>query len=102
MSNKRQHVRYDYTEEADLTFDGERRTGRSVNISRGGIFVTIDPVPPFGARLTLHLALPGVDGVCDIPCVVRWSKAGEGVGLQFETLRPIEIWALNKLLRGLE
>lgn len=101
MTNQRQHVRYDYDQELEITHAGERRPARSVNISRGGIFVATEPVPPFGARVVLHLRLTGVSEPCDIACVVRWSKVGEGAGLQFEQLRPIEIWALNKLLREL-
>jgi hypothetical protein len=102
MTNQRQHTRYFYSTAIEFTVGGERQTGQTINISRGGVFVATDPVPSFGAKLTLHIALPGVPGDCDIPCVVRWSKAGEGVGLQFEQLRPIEVWALNKLLRGLQ
>jgi hypothetical protein len=44
----------------------------------------------------------GIPEDCRIPCVVRWVKPGEGVGLQFEQLRAIEVWALGRLLRGLE
>lgn len=102
MTNQRQHVRYDYDQEIEITHAGDRQPGRSVNISRGGIFVATDPVPPFGAKVLLHLHLPGVPGLCEIACVVRWSKPDDGAGLQFEQLRPIEIWALNKLLRDLE
>jgi len=102
MTNQRQHTRYMYSADLELAIDGERQPGRSVNISRGGVFVSTDPVPSFGARLMLLLKLPGVPEVCEISCVVRWSKAGEGVGLQFEQLRPIEVWALNKLLRDLK
>jgi len=101
MTNQRQHVRYDYDTALEISHGGERQPGRSVNVSRGGIFVATDPVPAFGSKAVLHIQLPGVNEVCDIPCVVRWSKAGEGVGLQFEQLRPIEVWALNKLLRDL-
>jgi Tfp pilus assembly protein PilZ len=102
MTNNRQHVRYDFDQQLEITHEETRQPGQSVNISRGGIFVETTPAPPFGARLVLHLTLPGVPDVCEIPCVVRWSKEGAGVGLQFEQLRPIEIWSLNKLLRQLE
>jgi hypothetical protein len=102
MSNQRQHTRYIYSTEIELTIDGERRPARTVNISRGGVFIIADPVPAFGGKLVLHIKLPGVPEICDIGCVVRWSKAGEGAGLQFEQLRPIEVWSLNKLLRDLK
>jgi len=102
MTNKRQHARLDYDLAVELTIDGERRPGRTVNISRGGILVSIDETPEFGAKATLHIDLPGVPKTCDIPCIVRWSKPDGGAGLQFEQLRPIEVWALNKLLSSLD
>lgn len=72
--------------------------GSTINISRGGVFVRTEPLPTFGDRLVLLVELPGIPERCSIPCVVRWVKPGEGVGLQFETLRAIEVWALNRLL----
>ena len=102
MTNNRKHSRHAWETPVEITVDGERQPGRSVNISRGGLFIATDPVPPFGARVRLHITLPGVPEECDMGCIVRWSKPGEGAGLQFEMLRPIEVWALNKLLKSLD
>ncbi|MFO8072127.1 MAG: PilZ domain-containing protein [Polyangia bacterium] len=99
MSDKRKHVRHDCDFEVEIAVGEDIRPGRAVNISRGGIFVRTDPVPDFGARVQLRMQLQGVRERSEIPCVVRWRKPGEGIGLQFETLRAIEAWALNKLLR---
>lgn len=101
MTNQRQHVRLDFDRAVELTHDGQRLAGRSINISRGGVLVAVEPVPEFGAKVILHIDLPGVPETCDVRCVVRWSKPGGGAGLQFEQLRPIEVWALNKLLGSL-
>ena len=38
---------------------------------------------------------------CALLAVVRWSQIGEGFGAQFESLRAVEVWALNRLLRNL-
>lgn len=102
MNHDRQHARYDFKQELEISHEGRRQPGRSIDISRGGILISTNPTPPFGAKVILHLRLPGVPDVCDIPSVVRWRKSDEEVGLQFEQLRPIEVWALNKLLRGLQ
>lgn len=98
MANHRKHTRRAFDVPVEIVFVGELRPGVSVNISRGGIFVMTEPLPEYGERLLLRLRLPGVPEECEIPCVVRWVRAGEGAGMQFEVLRPIEIWALGKLL----
>jgi len=102
MTNNRKHARHPFDAPIELLLEGGRQPGRSINISRGGIFVATEPVPEFGARLQLLIRLPGIPEECAIPCVVRWAKPGEGAGLQFETLRAIEVWALGKLLGGLD
>ena len=102
MTGNRAHARHDFDVPVEIVVDGESRPGRSINISRGGIFVVTEPLPEYGTRLQLHIRLPGIPQECAIPCVVRWAKPGEGAGLQFEVLRAIEVWALGKLLRGLE
>jgi CheY-like chemotaxis protein len=40
--------------------DGEGlRSGYTVNLSLGGLFLAVDPLPPLGARLTMHLYAAG-------------------------------------------
>jgi hypothetical protein len=77
------------------------RTGRSANVSIGGLFVAMNAPPPLGSRVTIRVRLPGVPDASVVPSVVRWSLPGQGFGAQFESLRAIEVWALNRLLRGL-
>ena len=95
----RANDRVDYDIDCELRGQYAVQRGRSVNISAGGAFVATDPLIPIGTRLELALHLPGVPDLSRIPCIVRWSKWGKGIGLQFERLRPIEVWALNKLVR---
>jgi Tfp pilus assembly protein PilZ len=87
--------------EIDLELAGQYavQRGRSVNISLGGVFVDTEPLIPIGTRLELLIHLPGVPDRSRIACIVRWSKWGKGIGLQFERLRAIETWALTKLVR---
>jgi len=86
----------------EIVANGVASPGTTVNISQGGVFVVTAPTPPFGDKVVLRIDLPGVPSRCEIACIVRWSKEGDGVGLQFETLRAIEVWALNKLLKTLQ
>ena len=96
---KRRFTRIDYEHDLDIVIGEKHLSGRTANISPGGTFVIIDEELELGVKLTISLQLPGVNKVSEIPCIVRWSKAGQGIGLQFERLRAIEIWALNKLIR---
>lgn len=100
MSQKRQHVRFDFQTEVDLELTGSTEQGTTVNISQGGTLVNTAAVIPFGEKIVLHIKLPGLPDICKMPSIVRWSKQGEGVGLQFESVRAIEVWAINKLKRA--
>jgi hypothetical protein len=102
MTNDRKHARLDFETPVEIVLDGAEQPGRTINISRGGVLVATEPVPAFGTRLHLKIRLPGIPDECRIPCVVRWANPGAGAGLQFEHLRAIEVWALGKLLRGIE
>ena len=77
--------------------DGNKQPGRLTNISAGGTFEKTEPLPEIGEKISLLVQLPGIDEPCEIPCIVRWVKPGDGAGVQFEHLRPIEVWALTKI-----
>lgn len=90
----------DFETDVQLGLGGTALAGRTADISRGGAFVMVEPVPPIGTRIELLIRLPGVPDVCRIPSIVRWSSVDRGVGLQFERLRPIEVWAINSIVRS--
>lgn len=98
--NARRHQRVALEFDVELEFDGVRQAGHVTDISLGGAFVETDPCPCVGARSTLRISLPGVPGTSEIPSVVRWCKDDRGVGLQFLALRPIEVWAVSRILRS--
>lgn len=81
--------------------DNGKQSGCLLNISRGGAFLRTELVLTFGSRFTLIFDLPGLKGPSEIPCVVRWTTPDKGVGIQFERLKPIEVWSLNKLIHSL-
>ena len=102
MKENRQQARVYYSTSIKLRIGPDReQEGETVNISTGGVFIKTDPLLDFGQRLTLIITIPGAKGASEIPCIVRWVKPGQGIGLQFESLRPIEMWAINRLKRTL-
>ena len=103
MKRQRKHERYIYEQDVQIVEEsGEISDGRMMNFSMGGAFIQVTPVPEFGSKVTLQINLPGVPDTCKIPCFVRWVKQDNGVGIQFEYTRPIEVWALSKLIRKLK
>lgn len=101
MTSQRKHLRSGWKSEVDVEWSGEKRAGKTTNVSLGGLYVAMAAPPPFGARVTIYVRLPGIHDTCVLPSVVRWSQPGEGFGAQFESLRAVEAWALNRLLRSL-
>ena len=100
MSNQRSQPRIAFEAEVELVLEnGDKQKGRLTNISSGGTFVLTAPPPPFGTKVNLLVHLPGIPDRCAIPCIVRWTKGDDGAGLQFEHLRALEMWAINRLKR---
>ncbi len=79
---------------------GERLTGRSKDISVGGMFVFTDRPLAFGIELVVHLHLPGQKAPFALPGVVRWSRTGEGMGIQFAMMGARETHAITELTRA--
>ncbi len=80
-----------------------RRPGRSKDISVGGMFIFVEqPLQPlpFGAELVVYLTLPGQKTAFALPGVVRWSRTGEGMGIQFGLLGARETHAITELTRA--
>jgi hypothetical protein len=96
----RAQPRVQFETEVELDLGRTRLVGRTADIGQGGAFVVVNPVPPVGTSVDLLVRLPGVPDVCRIPSIVRWTRADGGVGLQFERLRPIEVWAINRIVRS--
>jgi len=78
----------------------ERRSGRSKDISLGGMFVYVEQPLPFGADLVVHVLLPGQKAPFALPGVVRWSRPGEGMGIQFGLMGARETHAITELTRA--
>lgn len=58
-------------------------SGETRNIGVGGAFIACTEVQPVGTPLTVELSLPTSDQVFTLPAIVKWSRAHEGMGLEF-------------------
>lgn len=78
--------------------DGDETVhARARNISVGGMFIETDQPLPFGAEVTVEIALPDLPELARIACTVRWTSA-EGMGVQFGVMGARETHGLVKLL----
>ena len=70
-----------------------------VNLSIGGALMQ-RPRLPLGARVELSFNIPTLEHAITTGAVVRWSTDDE-VGVQFDGLRPRDVWALSKYFESL-
>lgn len=70
---------------------------RARNVSVGGMFIETDRPAPFGAEITLEIALPDMPEFARLAGTVRWTNA-DGMGVQFGVMGARETHGIVKLL----
>jgi hypothetical protein len=64
------------------------------------MYLVADREIPYGTEVTVRFRLPAMKEDAHAPATVRWKKP-DGIGVQFGSLRAIEVWALNQFFKGL-
>lgn len=72
---------------------------RVADLSIGGAFIVVDPLPPFGSAVRLRFEIAGQ--CLELDGVVRWTKP-RGVGLQFGVLGARETYLISELTANAE
>jgi uncharacterized protein (TIGR02266 family) len=94
--------RYDRKLNVEVSCDGQNLTGRSLNLSLGGMFVECARTLPIGAPVTLRFKVPTQPEPIEVAGEVRWivppqvAAAQVGLGVRFQGLRARDVWALNR------
>lgn len=83
---------------------GYSLTGRSVNISAGGLFMDTDALAPVGTELVIYTKMPTAFGTFPIEIrgkIVRIANGGSyrGVGIAFQGVHTDETETTNQLVR---
>jgi len=73
--------------------------GSTSDVSLGGMYIETDSPRLFGERITVKFRAGGLEQPLSAPAVVRWVESGRGMGVQFESVRPLVIWALQQELK---
>ncbi|MCU0674023.1 MAG: PilZ domain-containing protein [Myxococcota bacterium] len=100
MSGRRVHERYDCHLPVSIFFGEEELVAHVANISLGGMFVITERSVEYGTAVKVRFRLPALKEEATVETTVRWAKPN-GIGLQFGSLRAIEVWALNQYFKGL-
>ena len=98
MTARRVHERYEYELPITIVCEGDEWSAVSKNISLGGMYVITDAPLKYGAEVTLRFRLPALKEPTTCEATVRWKK-DDGVGVQFGSLRALEVWGLNQLFK---
>lgn len=98
--NRRTAKRHDVDVPCTFTVgDAPAGETRITNLSVGGAFVHGKRLP-MGHRCHVSFRVPTIESAISIGAVVRWAT-DDGVGVQFDGLRPKDVWALSKYLDAL-
>lgn len=98
MTGKRVHERYPIRLPVSVLYDGNAYATETRNISLGGIFVALVEAVPFGAQVRVVFRLPTLTEDTEVDATVRW-KQPDGLGVQFGSLRALDVWGMNQLFK---
>jgi Tfp pilus assembly protein PilZ len=82
-----------------LKGSAERTAGQCADLSLGGMYVQTPRTLPFGSEVVVHVKFPGQKVAVVLPAVVRWTRPGEGMGLQFGLMGARETHAITEATR---
>jgi hypothetical protein len=99
MTTRRTYDRYEISIPVVLAFDGVEYHGLTRNMALGGMFIFTELDVGYGAPVVVRIRLPALAEESSLEAVVRRIEE-DGVGVQFGSLRAMEVWGLNQLFRA--
>ena len=98
MTQRREHERFEIDLPVVMVVDEDHIAARTRNVAQGGAYVLTEQSIPYGTKLKIRLKFPALKEESEIEATVRWVR-DDGIGLQFGSLRAVEVWAVNQLFR---
>jgi hypothetical protein len=103
-ANYRRHERYGGSLTVQVAGDGTRRFGTIYEISAGGAFLEVSPLPSVGVEISVTVTRAGGERLT-LPAVVRYYASGlqgprglEGVGIEWLELQPDEKALVDEMI----
>lgn len=100
-TGRRVHERFQCELPVTVIHGEEELSGIASNISLGGLYIVTDVKVPFGMDVKVRFQVPSLKEPATVSSKVRWVKP-DGFGVQFGSLRALEVWALNQYFKSLE
>jgi hypothetical protein len=98
--NRRTTTRHTVSIAATLTISGAATDVTMNNLSLGGAQVASSTRYGMGQKVTIAFRVPTIEEAIEVSATVRWAD-GTNVGVQFDGLRPREVWGLNQYFKQL-
>lgn len=102
LTGRRAFERYRCDLPLTLVVGDQEFPAQAADLSLGGLFALGGTDVEYGTELTVRFRVPALKEDTELTAIARWVKPGEGIGLQFQKLRAIQVWALNQYFRILE
>lgn len=100
MTGRRVHERYECNLPVTLIHGEEEHVANATNVSLGGIYMVTMASLPYGTVVNVRFRVPALKEDATVEATVRWAK-DDGLGVQFGSLRALEVWALNQYFKTL-
>jgi hypothetical protein len=100
VAAQRAYERFPIRLDVTVVHAGAEHATVSRNVSLGGMFLeTADSSAlPFGGVVTLRFRIPTLKEDTSTEATIRW-KQPDGIGVQFASLRALEVWGFNQLFK---
>ena len=88
-----------------LEHGGQSEEAVTENLGLGGLFVSVPRALPYDTLVHVRFHLDEVDVDVHVDGRVVWVRndtGREGVGILFDSLKPIEVWGMLRFQRMLE
>lgn len=100
VTGRRVHERFECDLPVTLLHEGEVESV-ATNISLGGFYLVTQAKLPYGSLVKVRFRVPAMKQDATVTGTIRWVKP-DGIGVQFGSLRALEVWALNQYFEGLK
>lgn len=101
VTGRRVHERFECDLPVTLLHDDQEFEAVATNISLGGVYLVTEATMPYGSLVNVRFRVPAMKKDATVAGTIRWVKP-DGVGVQFGSLRALEVWALNQYFKGLK
>ena len=97
--SRRVHERFECKLDVVLTVGDRSIRGTTRNVSLGGFLLDLPESVAYGTTGKVRVRFPALKDEAELPVTVRWVGKGD-IGVQFGSLRALEVWAINQLMKG--